>query len=74
MLVGAIEYFDDGLTGSGHPLVLVTEQTQRRLDTARRTRFVRRPSRRLHIWILSPSAICRPANPDVDAIMSHLAC
>jgi hypothetical protein len=37
MLAGAIEYLDDGLTGSGHPLVLVTEQSQRRLDTGRRT-------------------------------------
>jgi hypothetical protein len=25
MLVGAIEYLDDGLTGSGHSLVLVAE-------------------------------------------------
>ena len=37
MLIGAIEYLHDGLTGSGHPLVLVAEQSQRRLDAGRRT-------------------------------------
>jgi hypothetical protein len=37
MLVGAIEYLDDGVAGSGHPLALVAEQSQRRLDAGRRT-------------------------------------
>ena len=33
VLLGAVEHFDNCLPSSGHPLVLVPEETQRGLDT-----------------------------------------